>query len=359
MSKEKLSIEEMIGQRFIFGVNDHNVLDVVKLVRDYHLGGIILYRRNYRSYEEMLEVIKKYKNANKDNKIPLFISIDQEGGRVNRIPDEIHNLKNIYEVSRLDSNLVSEYADIISLILSQSGINMDFAPVMDIYNNSKSNALYKRCFYGDSDAVYEMGKVYTSKMQQNDVLAVIKHFPGHGITKRDSHFFIPFIMNHDELFNKHIVPFDKMVESKVDALMVGHMIVRGETNLLPASISDRFIKKYLRDKEYDNLIITDEVNMLKKQLLYHFNYINKSLKASSDIILAKIKDYDEGARIINSYRKMIENDHILHNNLEDSVKRIVRIKKKYNINDATDYKGIDIDKINKRIDKINERVNGK
>ncbi len=357
MNVNDLSMEEMIGQRFIFGVNDKNINPIIKLVKNHAIGGVILYRRNYRSYEDMLTVVKKLKEANKDNKIPLFISIDQEGGRVNRIPNEIHNLRNICDVSRTDENLVSEYANVISKILYESGINMDFAPVMDIDNHSKSNVLYKRCFYGDYDNVYKLGKAYVLKMRENHVLSVIKHFPGHGSSKRDSHFFIPYIFNRDELFERHIIPFYKMMDDKVDALMIGHLVVRGETKLLPASICDNFIKKYVRDRNYDKLIITDEVNMLKKHFIYYFGFINKAIKSRSDIILVKVKDYNEGVSILDRYKKLLINDETLNANLVDSVKRIIRIKKQFKINDDVNYIGIDINKINKQIDKINESIN--
>lgn len=358
MNKKELSIEEMIGQRFIFGVNNPNVACVIKLIKECRIGGVILYRKNYENYSDMLSVIKKMKEANKDNKIPLFISIDQEGGRVNRIPSQIHNLRNINDVSRADSDLVANYADIIGRILYESGINMNFAPVMDIDNHSKSNVLFKRCFYGDDEEVYQMGKIYVDKLRENKVMAVIKHFPGHGISKRDSHFFIPYISNTEELFNKHIVPFNKMIKSNAPAIMIGHLIIRGETKMLPASISTNFINKYLCDKNYHNLIITDEVNMLKKHLLYRYSFINKAIKSPSDIILVKIKDYNEGVNIISKYKKMLDENSELIDKLEDNVKKIITYKEQYSINDNTNFEGVKIDKINQEIDKLNAKIGG-
>lgn len=356
MNINSLTLNEKVGQRFIFGVNSDNIDDIIKLIKKYHIGGVILYKKNYNTYDEMLNVVKKIKNANKDNKIPLFISIDQEGGRVNRIPKEIHNLKNIYDVSKIDSTLVSDYANIISKILYESGINMNFAPVMDIYNGSKSNALYKRCFYGNADNISKLGSIYVEKAKENKIISVIKHFPGHGCSKYDSHFLIPYIFDRKALFNKHIIPFNELIKKDVDALMVGHLVIRGKTRLLPASISDLFIKKYLRDVNYKNLIITDEVNMLKKHLIYKHCFINKALKSSSDIILVKMKDYNEGVSIINKYKKLLDNNNLLLDKLDDSVKRIVTIKGKYDIKDDTSFDGIDIDKVNKEIDIINEKI---
>ena len=357
MEIKKLSTEEMTGQRFIFGVNNHNVSDIIRLIKDYHIGGVILYKQNYQTYDEMLQVIKKMKDANKGNKIPLFVSIDQEGGRVNRIPDAIHNIKNIYDVSKTNEKLVKYHANAMGKLLHKTGINMDFAPVLDIYNNSKSNVLYKRCFYGDANDVHRLGKIYVDEMRKNKVLAVVKHFPGHGTSKHDSHFFIPYITNTEELFKKHIVPFKKIIKDGVDGIMIGHLIIKGRTRLLPASISGVFLREYLRDIGYDNLIITDEINMLKRHLIYRFNYVEKAIKTPADIILVKIKDYNEGVKIIKQYERMLLKDGELKDILRDNVKRIVRVKEYYKINDDTDYEGVNITEINKVIDEVNAKVN--
>ena len=130
---EKLSLEEKVGQMFMFGVNDRNTDGIIELIKKYKIGGVILYKRNYSDYNDMLNLIKRLREANKDNKVPLLIAIDEEGGRVNRMPKEFNNLKSIYRFSKLNNqNVIKEYASVISKELSGSGINMNFAPVVDI-----------------------------------------------------------------------------------------------------------------------------------------------------------------------------------------------------------------------------------
>lgn len=161
MNINELSIKEKIGQKFIFGVNSSNVDIIIDLIKNYYIGGVILYKKNYSSYDEMLSLVKRLKEANKENKIPLFISIDQEGGRVNRMPLEIENIKNVYDVSKNNIDLVYDSAVITGEMLSETGINMNFAPVLDLWNDSGNKALYKRCFYGDVDDVCVGGqKIY-------------------------------------------------------------------------------------------------------------------------------------------------------------------------------------------------------
>lgn len=359
MDYTKLSLQEKIGQKFIFGINSDNIDVIVNLIEKYYIGGVILYKDNYNSYDEMLSVIKRLKNANRMNKIPLFIAIDQEGGRVNRMPKEFSNLKNIYDMSKKDKSLIERNAMITGKMLRETGINMNFAPVMDIYENGCGKVLYNRCFYGDVDDVSELGMKYIKGMEDNLVIPVMKHFPGHGATKIDSHFLIPYIYDYRRVLDKHIKPFEIILENKdvnVDALMVNHMVIRKLTDGLPASISRKFIKEYLRDKNnYVGLVITDEINMLSRSLIYRFKYIEKAIDAGSDIILVKIKN--DGEKIINKCMKIISENREYLKMLDESVERIIRVKEKYNIWDDVNYSGSNIDEINKEIDAINKICN--
>lgn len=355
MEINKLSLEEKIGQRFIIGVNDKNIEPVIELIKKAYIGGVVLYKKNYNNYSEMLKVIKKFKIANKNNKVPLFIAIDQEGGVVNRLPSEIHNLKSIYDISMLDNKKVKKIANIISKILVESGINMNFAPVADIYNNSMSKALYKRCFYGNCNQVSKYSLQYINACNDNNLISVIKHYPGHGATKMDSHLMIPFVFNSKDIINNHMLPFNMAILNGVDAIMVGHIIVKRLTGLLPASLSNKFLNKYLRSGNYNGLIISDEINMLKRNPIYHFNYVEMFLKSINDVILIKIKDIDDGYNIINKYKKILDND-IYVNRLDDHVGRVLSIKEKYKIDDSTTYKGINIEEVNMEIDMINNGI---
>ena len=348
----KLSFEEKIGQRFIVGINSYNIDDIIYLINNYYIGGVILYKKNYNNYNEMLDVIKRLKEANKNNKIPLFIAIDQECGLVNRLPKEINNLKNIYDISKNNKELVKKSSSIIANVLKNSGINMNLAPVLDIYNNSNSKVLYKRCFYGNILDICNSAKIYINEFKKNNVISVIKHFPGHGITKLDSHFLVPYIFNYKKILNKHILPFKKMINNGIDIVMVGHFVIRKMTGIYPASISNNFISKYLRKEyNYDKVVISDELNMLNRNILYKYSCIRKAINSDSDILLVKIKDKEEGIKIIKKAYKYSNNDM-----LDNNIKRILNLKDKYKINDDINYNGIDIDKINKEIEEINSKI---
>ena len=355
MNLEAFSLDEKMGQRFIIGTNSDKVDIIIKLIKERHIGGVILYRRNYDTYSDMIKVVKRFKDANKNNKLPLFIAIDQEGGVVNRIPEEVHNLINISDLSKNKPELVKKYADTIGELLIATGINMDFAPVVDIYNNSKSRVLYKRCFYGDDEKVSNEAREYIIKMKNRGVVPVIKHFPGHGATTKDSHFLLPYVMNYKRVLDYHMVPFNKLTDI-APAMMVGHMRISRLSTPLPASMNNEFIGTFLDKTKYNGLIISDEINMLKRQPAYRLIYLDRFLKSINDIILVKIKDIESGYKIFDKYRKLLTSDNKYIEHLDEAVSKIIKVKEKYNINDSMDFNGIDVTDINEKIDNINKEV---
>ena len=344
---KKLTIEEKVCQKLILGCNSSNIDLIVELIEKYAIGGVILYRRNYSSYEEMVDVINKLKIANRNNKVPLFISIDQEGGRVNRLPSEFEKLRNVYDMSKNDKKLIYQNGLITGEILSSLGINMNLAPVLDIYNDS-SKVLYKRCFYGNVSAC---GIEYINGLKEHNVIATPKHFPGHGISRIDSHLIAPYIWNKKKL-DIHMKPFMDVINNGIDSLMVSHLMIRGMSGLVSASISNNFIKKHIREKyNYNGLIITDEIGMILRGRLFLFNILKKAILSDGDLILMKVSGKDKKVidKIISFVKKSNSEDII-----DKSVERILSVKGKYKINDDMVNKDINITKINKEIEKINK-----
>ena len=353
MDINELSLKEKIGQKLLVGINNNNVDVLIDLIKNNYIGGVLLYKKNYNNYNEMLDVVKRLKAANSHNKIPLFIAIDQEGGVVNRFTGEIRRLKNIYDVSKIDKGLISEVGKITSGILRDTGINMNLAPVLDIYNNSKSKVLYKRCFYGDEKNIYRDAKEYIKEFNNNNIVTVCKHFPGHGVTKQDSHFIVPYVFNYKKILNKHVLPFKEAIRDNVDAIMVGHLIIRKLSPVLPTSISSKFINEYLRvECNYNGVVISDEVNMLARNVVYKWHCLDRIFKSGTDIILIKIKNKEDALKVINRAYKILIND----TKLDDSVMRIINLKKKYKLSDNVKYSGVDFERVNKQISKINNIV---
>lgn len=350
----KLTSSEKIGQLFLIGVTQKkNLEDVIKLIKKYKIGGVVIYKNNYDTYDEMIEVVNKLKEANSKNKVPLFISIDQEGGRVNRFPKEIKNFKSAYKIGMLENKLISKYANITSEILSKTGINMNFAPVLDLKLHEDNHYIGDRAYSNDPKQISKITELIDLEFKKNNVIPVIKHFPGHGSIKKDSHLFLPVIKDYNKILKSDIIPFIDAIKNGADAIMVGHILIKGETNNLPASISKKYINHIRKEYNYQNLIVSDELAMRSVRYLYgKKRSIKYAINAGVDVIMYK---YFSGMEnIIDDILIKNENCKLKTNELDNSINRILFTKKKFKINDKKIKNNLDIETYNKDIDKINK-----
>lgn len=359
MEIKELSIEEKIGQMIIVGMETNYITDRIRtMITKYKIGGIILYRKNFNTYQDMLKLIGDLKELNKDNKIPLFIAIDQEGGRVNRMPKEIENLPAANMIATVEGEeLTRESAQITGEILKKSGYNLNFAPVLDIKRFESNHSIGDRSFGEDKEIVAKCGIAVMQELQKQGIVSVIKHFPGHGSTTKDSHYMLPIINKKIEQLEKEdMYPFEQAIKNGADAILVGHLLIRNVTGIYPASLSRKFISRYLRKKyKYNGLIITDDLKMRAIKFLYGADLaVKKAFQAGNDIIVFRF-NHDEEKRVIEKIIKLTKKRKIRESRINKSVQRIIKIKEKYNIVDDMPTENIEIEQINKQIKKIREK----
>ena len=335
MNFNKMTFEEKFGQMIMLGLDVYEINDeIIKLIEKYKIGGVILYKKNYTSIETMINVVNKLKKINRKNKVPLFIAIDQENGRVNRFPKDITRIYSAYKQAQSKNlKLVKSVNELTSYMLSAVGVNMNFAPVLDITRDEKRKAIGNRSYGKKKEDVIKYGIPFMKCLQENNIVSVVKHFPGHGITNRDSHVSCPKIDNIKELEEKDLVPFEYAIKNNTDAIMVGHFKVKGY-GIFPATLNKKFINDMLINKySYKGLIVTDEIRMGLFTHIYGIKKsIVKSVLAGNDIIMIKYKKGDI-LRIYKDLYNMIKNYEIDIERINDSAKKIVNIKKKYKIND--------------------------
>ena len=350
----KLTLEEKLGQMFIIRMQGKEITDDLKtLIKDYHIGGVSLYSKNYDSYEDMIDLINKLKELNsKYNKTPLFISVDQEGGRVNRLPKDFENTPSAKKISK-DKKYVKEVGSTIGEILNNLGINMNFAPVLDIQRFNDNHAIGDRCFGYNKDSVTENGIVMMNSLKDKNIIPVVKHFPGHGLAKRDSHFFLPIVKKEIEQ-SEDIEPFINAINLGADALMVSHLMIIKKDRFYPASLSKKIITDYLKNElNYKGLIITDDLKMKAVNLLYGYKKSSlKAIEAGNDIILIGA-DYNTVITCIDNIKKKMNDS--LKERIDESYDRIIKIKDKYKITDKTKKK-FKIEKFNNRINKLKMEI---
>lgn len=356
---EQLTIEEKIGQMLMVGIDTNDAINKVDdLILKYKVGGILLYKKNYKDYDEMLELINYIKKLNTANKVPIFIGIDQEGGRVNRMPQEFKNIPAANKLANYkEEDLVEKAGEVTAQMLSKVGINLDFAPVLDIKRFDDKHAIGDRAFSNNKEDVAKYGIKYMKKLQEQKIVPVIKHFPGHGLTTKDTHFLLPTIKEKmSQIEKEDMLPFGEAIKDGADAIMVGHFHIKDMDNGLPITMSRKFILKYIRKKyRYRGLIITDDMRMKSVKLLYGKNRaVKKAFLAGYDIILMKC-DNDE--KLIEKLIETTKKNPKQAIKINKSVERILKIKEKYNVNDEEIEKDEELVKdINSKINQIQNKI---
>lgn len=216
-----------------------------------------------------------------------------------------------------------------------------------------------RCYGKNENEVCEFGIQVMKEIQKNNIISVIKHFPGHGATVLDSHFFLPTITtNIKNLEKKDMKPFEDAIKEKAEAIMVGHLLVKGVNNYLPVSLSKKFIVEYLRKKyRFRGLIITDDLKMKAIHFMYGPNLaMRKAFEAGNDMIMIGSKE-TEVISAIKNISKLVEKGLIKQVRIDRSIKRISKTKKKYNVNDENIKKisKEEISNINNMIFELNKK----
>jgi beta-N-acetylhexosaminidase len=356
--KEKIktmTLEEKIGQMVIIGLDSYNVDEnTVDMIQNKKVGGFILFKKNVNDSGQLLNLVNSLKEQNSNNKIPLFISIDEEGGKVSRVPNEFKNLPTNREIGKVNNEDFSyEIGNILAMQLNAFGINMDFAPVLDVNTNPNNPVIGNRSFGNEPNIVSDLGIATMKGIKDKGVIPVVKHFPGHGDTSVDSHIGLPSIDNDLNRLNEiELVPFKNAIKNKADVVMVAHILMTKIDPNYPASMSKKVINDILRDDlNFDGVVITDDMTMGAILKNYDINDAAiKSVNAGTDIILV-CHNNDNQVNIINSLIQGVKDGEISEDRIDESVYRILKLKDKYNINGEI-INSVDVDNINYNINKV-------
>ena len=328
-----MTLDEKIGQMIITGFNGSEYNDDMdRLINEYKVGGVILFARNIEDSNQMIDLTRALQENN--NNLPLFISIDEEGGRVSRLPDDVEKFPSAFTIGLInDQQTAYENGKEIGYTLKRLGINLDYAPVLDIYSNENNTVIGDRAFSKEESIVSTMGIATMEGIEDADIIPVVKHFPGHGDTEVDSHYGLPIVYKTlEELRNFEFIPFVKAIESGCDVIMVSHIILNEVDSSNPASLSKIVINDILRrDMNFDKVVITDDMSMgAITSIMSIEEACIKSIEAGCDILLLG-NAYEEIEQVINSIKLKLYNGEISEEHINKSVKRILELKKKYNM----------------------------
>ncbi|MCB2288246.1 beta-N-acetylhexosaminidase [Clostridium sp. CS001] len=352
---DAMSLDEKIGQMVVVGFDGYTMNDNINsLIKDNKVGGVILFSKNVENSNQLAALANSIKTSNAQNKTPLFISVDEEGGRVSRMPPEIKKLPSNKVIGkRNDGDFSYNIGKIIGEELKTFGFNMDFAPVLDINSNPDNPVIGDRSFGNNVDVVNNLGIKTMKGIMDSKIISVVKHFPGHGDTSVDSHIGLPVVNKTlTQLNNFELLPFKEAIKNNVDAIMVSHILLSKLDVDFPASMSKVLINDVLRqDLKFQGVIITDDMTMGAIIKNYDIGDASvKSVNAGSDLILV-CHGFDNELKVINSLKAAVQNKIITEDRLNESVYRILKLKEKYIINnDAVNPPNID--ELNNKIEEI-------
>ncbi|WP_392551914.1 glycoside hydrolase family 3 protein [Orbus wheelerorum] len=360
----EMSFEEKIGQMLMFDFrkwdvdelqNKKLVIDpnpeINNIIKQYHLGSVILFRENLVNVEQMVKLIASLQQARTN--LPLFISTDQEGGYVTRLQQGTEMPGNMALGATRSPTLASISAMVHGYELSNLGFNFNFGPVVDINNNQNNPVIGVRSYSDNPQLVTDLARSYISGIHQYGIMTSLKHFPGHGNVATDTHFALPTINIDEQTWrNFELSPFVALMDD-ADAIMTAHVVVPAlDNNMLttkdnsmmgtPATLSRKILTDILRDElSYQGLIITDAMDMGAIASNFDKNWsIKQAILAGNDIILMPlaIENKDDIQKIDSLYQYLKQeaaNDPLLMKHINDSTTRIVKTKlaKKLQVNE--------------------------
>lgn len=342
----KMSLREKVGQLFIVRpealaensnaetapATDRVDDAVISRIEEYPVGGIALFSRNITSAEQLPMFISDLQSS---SKYPLFIAVDEEGGRVARIANSdffnVASYKSMEDIGKSgDASKAEEVGRQIGSYLKELGFNLDFAPVADTNTNPQNIVIGDRSYGSDPALVARMVSAQLDGMHDSGIMGTLKHFPGHGDTKDDTHSgYVSIEKTWDELKECELVPFITALP-KADMVMVSHITaVNITSDKLPTSMSETMITGKLRNElGYDGVIITDAMAMGAVA----DNYTSAeaavtAVKAGVDIVLMP-QNLDEA---FNGLMNAVTDGEISMERLDESVLRILKMKAKYKL----------------------------
>ncbi len=320
------TLREKVYQMFILGTDGGCWQDALRR----GLGGIIFFTHDITSAEQFKTVTNECREC---ALIPPFLSIDQEGGRVERT-ENIHGGKR-YLSARFayEQGILEEQTTAISKELSLYGVNLNFAPCIDVNTNPQNPIIGERAFSDKTEEVIEAENIVSRTFERNGIIPCVKHFPGHGDAAVDSHLGLPRIdLSLGDMERWHIAPFKSAIDGGIDMVMVAHLhCTCFDENVLPTSLSHNAIS-YLRENlGFQGIAISDD--MVMKGVSAMFSPLDacvRGIKAGLDMFIFR-NSAPETIETIEKIALLAEQDLELEQRIDESFNRILKLKCKFKI----------------------------
>lgn len=327
-----MTLDQKIGQMVIAGLEGTSLREADRaLIRDYGIGGVIFYADNTRSAAQTQQFTAEVRAANPRGALPLFVSVDQEGGRVAR-------LKGVAKVptaaaigAKNDPAYARSIGEQLGEQLRSQGFNLDYTPVLDVNSNPDNPVIGDRSFGSDANQVSKIALPVMEGLESKKIIPVVKHFPGHGDTSVDSHIALPVVNKSlAQLEKLELIPFKKAIADGADVVMIAHILLPKLDEKYPSSMSKAVITDLLRGKlGFEGVVMTDDMTMGAIAENYGLSDAAvRSVQAGSDIVLVA-HGADQAIETIQAIKKAVESGQISEQRINESAARIVALKQKY------------------------------
>jgi beta-N-acetylhexosaminidase len=347
------TLREKIAQMFLVGVGAQELTSEERMAMEhYSFGGFILFGHNCCDPAQILSLTRALWDASKD--LPPFIAIDQEGGRVHRLPKPFIHFPSAARLGETgNAKLAYRAARATAEELAAVGINLDFAPVLDVNSNPKNPVIGDRSFASDPQKVIAFSEQWTHGLRDGGIIPCGKHFPGHGDTDKDSHLDLPLVdRSLDELRKVELPPFVNACGNEIESLMTAHVIYRALDRKLPATLSHTVVTGLLREKlNYHGVVFSDDMEM--KAISDHYGEeeaVALCVRAGIDMMLF----CHELPRAIHAFDFLcaeFEKDATVRAQVENSYNRIIKLKQRC----LKKFTGIKADQLEKRLAQMNHQ----
>ena len=330
------------GQLAIAGFAGHAIpADLKALAREFDLGGVIFFARNIDSPEQVAELSREARELARD--LPLWVSVDQEGGRVARLREPFTRWPPMNTLGRSgDEALAERFARALAAELRAVGISMSYAPVLDVLTNPTNPVIGDRSLAECADDVARLGTVIIRTLQKEGIAASGKHFPGHGDTSVDSHFELPLIEHSPERLEAvELVPFKAAIAAGVASIMTAHILIPALDADRPATLSPAIVDGILKQRlGYQGLVLSDDLEMKAISGRYGMSEATvMAIAAGCDAVLMCGDEQGKQAAALEAVIRAVEDGSLSFKRADDALARQRRVKERFLTHAATPLKG--------------------
>jgi beta-N-acetylhexosaminidase len=324
-----------VGQLAIVGFEGHSLPpDVRAMAREFDLGGVIFFARNVEAPEQVADLSRESQALARE--LPLWVSVDQEGGRVARLKRPFTEWPPMMTLGRagapLDETLAGRFAGALAAELHAVGISLDYTPVLDVHTNPKNPVIGDRALAGRADDVARLGAVIIRTLQAAGIAACGKHFPGHGDTSADSHLEMPLVEHPpDRLEAVELVPFKAAIAEGVASIMTAHILIPALDPERPGTLSPVVVDGLLkRTLGYDGLVLSDDLEMKAISGRYgHSEATVQAIAAGCDAVLMCEPAPEKQMAALEAVIYAAEQGRLPVKRIEDALARHRRVKERF------------------------------